>query len=464
MVFSSLKFIFIFLPIFLVCYYAAPAKWRNAVLLTGSFVFYSVGAMKSPEHILIFMMCILVDYFSGIIIEDYPQYSRYMLTGCIGYHIVCLGSFKYLGFFAGELNRLLTHHEISVEIVLPIGISFFTFQGISYVVDVYRGKNAAERSLIDFAAYISMFEQLIAGPIVTYSDVAAELKYRRITPENILKGAESFVFGLGIKVLLANPLGRLWEQTGNIGYESISTPLAWMAIAAFSFQLYFDFFGYSLMAIGLGKMIGFEIPENFRHPYISKTMTEFWRRWHMTLGSWFREYLYIPLGGNRVSTVKAIRNLLVVWLFTGVWHGAGYNFILWGLFLFAVLVFEKYIAGRWLNAHPFFGHLYMLLLIPVSWTIFAIDDLSKMGIFFARLFPFFGVEQASGFYLDYVKYGKEYFAFFIAAVILATPFPYRIMQAVKKEKITKLAYGVVFAACVYFMYRGSNDPFLYFRF
>ena len=347
---------------------------------------------------------------------------------------------------------------------MPIGISFYTFQGISYIVDVYRGNAKAERSLLRYAVYISMFEQLIAGPIVTYGQVEKELYKRKIKVSSVLKGMGVFIFGLGLKVLLANPIGKLWSQTCAIGFESISTPLAWMAITAFSFQIYFDFFGYSLMAIGLGKMLGFKLPKNFEHPYTSLTMTEFWRRWHITLGAWFREYVYIPLGGNRNGKIATVRNLLIVWLLTGLWHGAGYNFVLWGTVLFLIIMLEKFFIGKYLNKMPVIAHIYMLILIPITWAIFAIDDIAQLGVFFTRLFPFFGQGVWSIFRYDYLKYLNLFYPFFIAGILFSTRLPFRILKQIKSRVVICLLLSVIFGASVYCMYRGFDDPFLYFRF
>lgn len=358
----------------------------------------------------------------------------------------------------------MPNFDFTSDIVLPIGISFYTFQGISYIVDVYKGRIKAEKSLLRYAVFLSMFEQLIAGPIVTYEQVRKELRVKKLRVSWIINGIGTFIIGLGLKVLLANPLGKLWTQTSAIGFESISTPLAWLAIIAFTFQIYFDFWGYSLMAIGLGKMLGFRLTKNFNYPYLSRTMTEFWRRWHITLGSWFREYVYIPLGGNRRGKRATIRNLLIVWLLTGIWHGAGYNFLLWGTVLFIILVLEKFFIGNFLNRVPMIGHLYMLFIIPLTWAIFAIDDMQQLGIFFTRLFPFFGQGAWSVFRYDYLKYLNLYYPFFIAGILFSTKIPFYIMKQIKNKRIIWGLLLIVLGASVYCMYRGLDDPFLYFRF
>ncbi len=462
MVFSSLQFIGIFLPVFFTLYYCIPKKYQDYVLLLGSFVFYSVGAVHHPEHCILLIVSILIDYTAGLLMERSHTKSKIVLTAAVGFHLLSFIFFKYTPFVTGEAGKFFSA-DVALDLVMPIGISFYTFQGISYLADIYRKKIHAEKSLLKFAVYIAMFEQLIAGPIVTYSKVEKELHNRKIEWKAAVKGFGIFILGLGLKVLLANPIGRLFTEVGNIGYESISTPLAWMAIFAYSFQLYFDFFGYSIMAVGLGEMLGFHLPKNFDFPYLSRSMTEFWRRWHITLGSWFREYVYIPLGGNQTHP---IRNLFLVWVFTGLWHGASYTFLLWGLVLFLIIVLEKYFLGKKLKKAPVLAHVYMLVLIPLTWAIFAIDDLSQLGLFFTRLFPFFGEGPWSIFRYDYVKYLGQYWYFFIAAILFSTKLPFLLLKRIaKKSKIvTGILLFAIFIGSVYCMYRGLDDPFLYFRF
>lgn len=464
MVFSSLQFIFIFLPIFFAVYYIVPLRMKSVVLLIGSLCFYFVGTLHNPEHFIVFLLSILTDFTVGLLIEKHQKYKKPLLALGVIFHLICLVTFKYTNFIVGELNSYIPDLEMAFSVVLPIGISFYTFQGISYIVDIYRGKFPAEKSLLHFAVYISMFEQLIAGPIVTYGQVKNELHRPSLSGKEAIKGLGTFIFGLGLKVLLANPVGKLWTDVQNIGFESISTPLAWMSIIAFSLQIYFDFFGYSLMAIGLGKMLGFNLPKNFDFPYLSRSMTEFWRRWHMTLGSWFREYVYISLGGNRDGKLATVRNLMLVWLLTGIWHGAGYNFILWGMTLFIIIIIEKFVIGRFLNKVPVISHLYMLLLIPLTWAIFAIDDINQLGIFFSRLFPISDGVVWSVFRYDYLKYLKLYWPFFVVGILFSTHLPFKLLKRIKKPVILWLLLGAVFVTSVYCMYRGYDDPFLYFRF
>lgn len=464
MVFSSLNFVLIFMPVFFACYYIVPDKWKNAVLLIGSLSFYLVGTLKTPYHFALFVLSIIVDFEVGVGIEKYQKHKKAILVSGILFHLIALSVFKYSDFVFSQLTPFIPKLSEIPSLGLPIGISFYTFQGISYIADVYRGKTKAEKSVLRYAVYIAMFEQLIAGPIVTYSRVKGSLKSRKINASAVLCGLGMFIFGLGLKVLLANPIGKLWSQTLAIGFESVSTPLAWMALFAYSFQIYFDFFGYSLMAVGLGKMLGFKLPKNFDHPYMSLTVTEFWRRWHITLGSWFREYVYIPLGGNRCSKARNLFNLLFVWLLTGIWHGAGYNFLLWGFILFLLIATEKYLTGKFLNSHPAIGHIYMILIIPLTWAVFAVSDMRELGVLFTRLFPFFGTGALSVFKYDYLKYLKEYYPFLIASILFSTRLPYKLLERIRNSVLVPILLLAIFSASIYCMYKGFDDPFLYFRF
>ncbi len=464
MVFSSLEFLYIFMPLFFGAYYAVPPKMRNGILLMGSLCFYAVGTWMVPGHFLLFILSMSIDYFVGRGMERFARRKKLILWLGILFHILCLGFFKYFTFIAGEISTLFSGHGLSFKILLPIGISFYTFQGLSYIVDVYRGTVPAEKSALQFFVYLSMFPQLIAGPIVTYNEVRRDLPCREICKADVSRGLGIFIFGMGLKVLLANPIGKLWGDINAIGFESISTPLAWMGVVAFSLQLFFDFYGYSLMAIGLGKMLGFQLPTNFDFPYLSRSMTEFWRRWHITLGNWFRDYVYVPLGGNRNGRLLTIRNLLIVWLLTGIWHGAGYNFLLWGAVLFLLITLEKYVYGKALDRVPLLGHLYMALLIPLTWAVFAIDDMGQIGVLFSRLFPFFGQGPWSAFRYDYLKYWNLYYPFFLVGFLFITKLPYSLLQKIRSKVVLWLIRLAIVGSCTYFMYRGLNDPFLYFRF
>ena len=349
------------------------------------------------------------------------------------------------------------------NIVLPIGISFYSFQAMSYLWDVYRDTCKAEQSWVRFGAYISMFPQLIAGPIVTYPAVSKAMRKRPCNMTTFLQGARLFVFGLGLKVILANQIGGLFRQAQMIGYESISIPLAWMAIYAYSFQLYFDFYGYSLMAIGLGKMLGFHLPENFKNPYMSTSMTEFWRRWHITLGAWFREYVYIPLGGNRKGKLRTVINLFLVWMLTGIWHGAGYNFVLWGFVLFVLIMMEKSGIKKILDKHQIIGHMYMILVIPLTWAIFVNTDLQQLGMMFQKLFGLIPKESVL-FGTDYIKYLHPYGWLLAAGLLFSTPIPRNLIRKIRGSKLELVILMVIFCTSAYCMARGMDDPFLYFQF
>ena len=476
MVFSSLPFIFLFLPIFLAVYTLMPARWRNPVLFLGSLVFYAVGSWGYPGHLLLLAVTIAVDWLlAGMIGRQTGRARRVWLVLGLVFHFGCLFFFKYGAFTVRNINAAFGTALPVHNYLLPAGISFYTFQAVSYLVDVYRGTCPPAQTLVTVGTYLTMYPQLIAGPIVTYDSIRRQLVSRSVSFDSFMDGIRVFILGLGSKVLLANQLGGLWSDLAMIGYESVSTPLAWMGIAAFSFQLYFDFYGYSLMAIGLGQMLGFTIPENFLQPYSARSMSEFWRRWHVTLSHWFRDYVYIPLGGSRCGRWRTLRNLLVVWLFTGLWHGAGWNFALWGLVLFVLLAVEKFTGlGRWLENHPIAGHLYMLLAIPLTWTVFAITDMGQMGIFFGRLFPVFS--GAAPFPRDYVRFIPQYGHWLLLGLLFSTPYPQRLYRRLRQRAEQTdapgavLAYGekvvllAIFWAAVYCLYRGLNDPFLYFRF
>ena len=471
MVFSSLTFLFAFLPIFLVLYYCSPAKYRNGLLFMGSLVFYGIG---EPLYLCLIICSVLVNLGIGLFIDRSERLSGkrlWLITGLL-YNFGLLFFFKYTNFFLENINGVLRLCHSStqlklLELTLPLGISFYTFQIVSYIVDVYRGKVKADHSVISLGAYLCMFPQLIAGPIVVYSDIRRELHERTITIHNLDDGLKTFILGLGFKVLLANRVGTLWNEVCTIGFESISTPLAWLGSLAYSMQLYFDFCGYSLMAIGLGRMLGFTIPENFHHPYLSRSVTDFWRRWHITLGAWFREYVYIPLGGNRKGRIRTIVNLGIVWLLTGFWHGAAWNFILWGVFIFLLEILEKNLLLPVLNhksiAAHIFSHIYMILYILVSWTIFAISDFHQLAMYLARMFPFFDMGHTLNPY-DFVKYLTDYGVLLICCILFCTAGPEKLYHRFK-NKLGGIAIAlIIFWYSVYYLAIGMNNPFLYFRF
>lgn len=472
MVFSSLEFLFVFLPIFLVLYYCLPAKFRNGLLFVGSLLFYGFG---EPTYLLLILYSVLVNYLLGLLIGNckaYPIRKRLLLIISLLYNFGLLFYFKYMDFFLENINAVLRLSGSSLQfnllqLVLPLGISFYTFQIVSYIIDVYRGSVPVEKSFVNLGAYLCMFPQLIAGPIVVYSDIRKALEKREISICNLDEGLKIFILGLGSKVILANRIGTLWNDICMIGYESISTPLAWLGALAYSLQLYFDFWGYSLMAIGLGKMLGFDMPENFRHPYTARCVTDFWRRWHITLGAWFREYVYIPLGGNRKGRFKTIRNLFIVWFFVGFWHGADWNFILWGLLIFVLQIVEKNFLLPHLKKDniiaKILSHTYMVFYILVSWTIFAISDFHQLKIYLARMFPFFGIGSAIN-PIDFLKYLANYAPLLIICLIFCTDLPQKLLQRLE-QKIVSVGFSLaVFWYAVYYLSIGLNNPFLYFRF
>lgn len=464
MVFSSLEFLFLFLPLFLLIYYLMPLRGKNVFLFAGSLVFYGFGTAWNLYYLALMAASVFLNFLAAKGIEHCKRKHR-KRTGETGvksagektlllfglcYNFGILLFFKYAGFFAEN-------------IVLPVGISFYTFQMTSYLIDVYRSKTRAEQDIVRMGVYLSMFPKLTAGPIVAYKQVYKQLRRREITLIGCNHGLQLFTLGLGFKVLLANQLGNFWEDIRSIGYESISTPLAWLGILAYSLQIYFDFYGYSLMAVGLGKLLGFRLPDNFKQPYMALSMTEFWRKWHITLGRWFREYVYIPLGGNRKGKVRQFLNLLAVWLLTGLWHGANWNFILWGLFLFLVICVEKAGLLRVLERFKALGHLYMCFLIPLSWMLFAITDFAQLKIYLLKLFPFLaaGGAQAVVFAGDFEKYLNMYGAGMAVGIVCCTGVVEKIFIKWRNKFWMSLLLLLIFAASVFGMYRGLNDPFLY---
>ena len=459
MVFSSILFLFRFFPIAMLVYYIAPRRYKNLVLLVESLVFYSWGEVR---YFPIMIASILVDFIASNGIEKHRQSKgacRAFLTLSVVFNLGMLGFFKYTNFLLLNLGALTGLSFPALSLTLPLGISFYTFQTMSYTIDVYRGKVPAERNIVDFGAFVVLFPQLIAGPIVRYTDVNRELKSRTITPGDVQEGIDIFIRGLGRKVLIANNIGSLWTEVSAMNFSVISTPLAWLGILAYTFQIYFDFSGYSQMAIGLGRMLGFRFPRNFDDPYIAKSVTEFWRRWHMTLGSWFREYLYIPLGGNRCSFPRQIFNLFVVWAATGLWHGASWNFVLWGLYFFVFLVLEKAFLRPRLEKTRVLGHLYLLFLVVVSWAIFAITDFAALGRFLAAMFSF-----RPG--TEWLYYLRNYGVTFLLAGFLSTPLlaKWEARWGERGRMAKNLALGVVLIASIAYLEDATYNPFLYFRF
>lgn len=460
MIFSNIFFMFRFLSVVLLIYYIVPYKYKNGIITIASLIFYSWGEVK---YFPIMIASTVVDFFSSQYIEKHRGDIKKMRRGLacsMIFNLGCLIFFKYTDFFISNINNFTGTSIPLLRIPLPLGISFYTFQTMSYTIDVYRGKVPAEKNIINFSAFVTMFPQLIAGPIVLYSDINEKLNTHegRITLEGINEGIKLFIFGLGKKVLIANNVGALWTDIETMGFASVSTPLAWLGIIAYSLQIYFDFSGYSLMAIGLGKMLGFDFPQNFNLPYVSKSVTEFWRRWHMTLSGWFREYVYIPLGGNRKGLKRQILNMLVVWFLTGFWHGADWNFMLWGLYYFALLAIEKMFLLDWLKKHPVPARIYALLTIAVGWAIFYITDLGMLGRFIVKMFSFSGGISA-GYYF------RNYFVSILVGILCSTPLTIRFYEKYKNNNMVMIpVLTLIFLLSVAYLVDSTYNPFIYFRF
>ncbi len=487
MLFSSLSFIFRFLPAFLIVYAIAPAKLKNAVLLIGSLIFYSLG---EPVYVFLMLASILTNYVFATAIgkgEKKAVRTVILVIACI-FNVALLLFFKYGSFLGGVLADITGADIPDLELALPLGISFYTFQILSYVIDVYRGKVPCETNVIDLGAYVSMFPQLIAGPIVVYDSIRERLKDHvgRITIEGLEQGIELFTVGLGSKVLLANRFGQLWDTMSQIGYGNVSTGAAWTGAIAYTFQIYFDFNGYSLMAVGLGRMLGFSLPQNFNHPYMAKSVTDFWKRWHMTLTSFFREYVYIPLGGNRKGKIRTTINMLIVWCITGFWHGAGWNFIVWGLYYFVFLTVERFLfsekEGLFASAvlsvkkamiggfvYRFLRgivHLitraYALLVVITGWAIFAVTDLSQAGAFIGRMFAPMIAENTEG--IEIAGVTNIMYIWLFAGLVFSTPLPVIIYKKLERTPLTAVVLFAIFWAAVWQLADGVYNPFLYFRF
>ena len=463
MLFSSLPFLYYFLPAVLIIYFLVPRRGKNAVLLLSSLIFYGWG---EPKYVLLMMATIALFFGCGLAIEKAgtPSGKKLWLTVSVVLSLGLLGLFKYADFFLGSFNAVTGLSLPLLKLALPIGISFYTFQCLSYTIDVYRGSVPAQKSLISFGAYVALFPQLIAGPIVRYADIARELEERTHSLEDFTYGLRRFLVGLGKKILLANLFGELTQL-----YREASMPsvlFAWMYAAAFMLHIYFDFSGYSDMAIGLGRVFGFHFVENFNYPYLSKSITEFWRRWHISLGSWFRDYVYIPLGGNRVSKGRWVFNILVVWMLTGLWHGASWNFVLWGLLFAAFLLLEKFVPGiqrlpSWLR------HGYVLAVVCFSFVLFNAADLSQAAQDMSAMVGLAGLPLTSA---ESLYYLRSYGVLFLAGILGATPLVRNLAAAFEKRhpRACAAAEPAVLLAllllCTAFLVDGSFNPFLYFRF
>ena len=466
MVFSSLYFLFLYLPIVLFLYYITPLKWRNLLLLLVNLVFYAWG---EPVYILIMFLSIGIDYTHGMLVEKYKRRgndrgARWAVASSVIFNLALLFFFKYWDFVAGSLQAIGFSFMPKLGLSLPIGISFYTFQTMSYTIDVYRGLVPPQRNIIDFGAYVTLFPQLIAGPIVQYKTVAYDLEHRRENLSEASAGLQRLVIGLGKKVLIANQMGAIWEEIAAMSDPTAAT--AWLGAIAYTFQIYFDFSGYSDMAIGLGHFFGFHFLENFNYPYESRSVTEFWRRWHISLSTWFREYVYIPLGGNRKGKGRQLVNIAIVWLLTGLWHGASWNFVLWGVYYAVLLLLEKTFLLKWLDKAPrFVGHVYTCLCFVLGWVLFAITDFSALGAYLGHMFSGALADGTTAYLLrcDWLVLAL--------AVVGCTSLPQRLWEKRERAMTPALSDGlrtvwvaVVLLVSIAFLVGDSYNPFLYFRF
>lgn len=470
MVFSSLTFMYVFLPITLVVYFISPMKAKNLILFISGMIFYAWG---EPKYIFVMVVSSFVDYMAGLIMDKYDDNDKVRKTALITSMVVDLGFlfvFKYSGFFIENINSILGTHFKDPDLPLPIGISFYTFQSMSYTIDMYWRKIKVQRNFINFLSYVSLFPQLVAGPIVRYEDVQNEIDKRSVNINLTGEGVTLFIKGLTKKILLANNIGSLWTSVKALDYSSISAATAWLGILSFTFQIYFDFSGYSDMAVGLGKMLGFNFPKNFDHPYMSKSISEFWRRWHITLGSWFRSYIYIPLGGNRKGKARTLFNLMVVWAATGFWHGASWNFIFWGAYFGVLIIIERLGWGKILDEKlpEFVSRLYTFLLVVFGWVFFDIDGFGDAVLYVKAMFG------AGGSFIDsYAVYQLgSYFVMFIFCIIASTDYPQKFITNLSRNPKTSTVYKIsapivqvtLMLICTAYLVDATYNPFLYFRF
>ena len=466
MLFSSIPFLYYFLPCVLLLYLVAPRKLKNSVLLLSSLFFYGWG---EPKYLILMLLSITQGYIFGRLVEKYrgQKRAKLFLTLSVVFSFLMLGYCKYADFFISSFNAVTGLSIPLLKIALPIGISFYTFQIVSYVIDVYRGDVSAQRNYVNLAAYISMFPQLIAGPIVRYADIAGQLENRTHSTAKTSLGVRRFIIGLSKKILLANVLGELVDVFKNTDERSVL--FYWLYAVAYTLHIYFDFSGYSDMAIGLGHVFGFDFLENFNYPFISRSITEFWRRWHMSLGSWFRDYLYIPLGGNRVPRGRWIFNIAVVWAATGLWHGAAWNFVAWGIFFAVLLVLEKLFLKKWLERAPARGHVYVMLLVIISFVLFDATSLRGAGETIGAMFGAGGLPAVS---FEALYNLRSYAVVLILGIIGSTPLPKLAIEHIRKTSggavLINAAEPVVLVALLAvstaFLIDGSFNPFLYFRF
>ena len=465
MVFSTIIFLFRFLPITLALYYLAPAKLKNTVLFVCSLVFYCWGEVRFFP---VMLALILINYLCGLGLEAFdakPGVRKVLLLVALAASLGMLFYFKYANFVLRSANALLgtAFAEIQGIGTLPLGISFYTFQILSYQIDVYRGEVSREYSFLKFATYVIMFPKLISGPITRYGDISDSLTERTFTVRGLEDGMKLFILGLAAKVLLADRVGILWHEVQVTGFESISTPLAWLAAIAYSMEIYFDFWGYSLMAMGLGRMMGIELPANFRRPYMARSVRDFYRRWHMTLGQWFCRYVYIPLGGSRQGELRTIFNLLVVWMLTAFWHGAGWNFFCWGGLLWICIVLERQLGRlKFVHKMKVLPHIYLWLVIPMSWMCFAITDLSQLQVYLDKMLWL--VPGFSGGYEDAWKALSTYGGLLLVSGLACTPVIEKLYHKWQDKLPVKVLLSGLFWYCIWRLLLEGNNPFMYFSF
>ena len=464
MVFSSMTFLCVFFPVVFALYYILPGlRARNVLLILASLLFYAYG---EPAYVLLMIFSIVMNYFFGRMMNTRNAGLRKAaLLIAVVINIGLLVVFKYTDMILRTINQLAGTQIPMTEIALPIGISFFTFQALSYVIDVYRDEVQSQKSVFNVMLYVSFFPQLIAGPIVKYHDIQKQIETRKTDVQEIAEGFRRFTIGLAKKVLISNTVAIAADGVFNSQIGEINIVAAWIGAISYMLQIYYDFSGYSDMAIGMGHMFGFHFQENFNYPYISASIKEFWRRWHISLSTWFKEYLYIPLGGNRKGKLRTCVNKMVVFSATGLWHGASWNFVCWGLLFFVLLTIEKLGLKNILDKYPALGHLYIIFIIPMSWMIFALDKMGDIKLYFAKLFPMIShVSTEFVNKLDYVDAIKHYGIFFVFAVIFSLSIPMKIFEKYRRTKVASVILIIIFWVCVYRMSTAASNPFLYFRF
>ena len=464
MVFSSLLFLFVYLPVVLAIYYIVPRRWRNLWLFIANLVFYGWG---EPVYVLLMLFSICINYSAGILIDRWREHRRRakrILVADVVVNLALLGFFKYFDLFAATLSRIPGISIPTLHLALPIGISFYTFQTMSYPIDIYRGDAKLQRSFISFGTFVALFPQLIAGPIVRYKDIAEQLDFRAGGADQFASGVRRFTVGLGKKVLIANNIGALWDIYSAKPSAELTVLGSWLGILAFSLQIYFDFSGYSDMAIGLGRMLGFEFLENFNYPYTSKSVTEFWRRWHISLGTWFRDYVYIPLGGNRKGPWRQIFNLLVVWALTGFWHGANWTFLCWGLYYAVFLIIEKLFLLKRLEKIPVLATIYTLLVAVCGWVLFDLPSIGAAAAYYSSMFGLIGNGLYSAADLFYLReYAVLFFICILACLPLGRNLYHRLSSGVKAWLTPVMIFAVLILSTAYLV-NATYNPFLYFRF